>query len=72
MIRKWKFMFTEFIKLSTKTEDVLMLREEKRVDLKLIYKFVWWAGGFLNKLLLLPHLRNRAKSGVEPGIPCSP
>ena len=31
-------MFTEFIKFSTKTEDVLMFREEEGADLKLIHK----------------------------------
>lgn len=43
---KCKFMFTEFIKFSTKTEDVLMFREEEGAGLKLIHKFVLVGGWF--------------------------
>lgn len=52
MIRKCKFMFTEFIKFSFKTKDVLMLlREEEKADLKLIDKLVCGRVGSSNRLL---------------------
>ena len=71
-------MFTEFIKFSTKTEDVLMFREEEGADLKLIHKFILVGGWFLNRLLLTttPQKQSEIRDGawhpLFPAATCGP